>query len=63
MANNQPCLNCERRHFGCHSECEDYLAMRDQRIAISQERNKDHLSRAFLIGNAVKTIRKNRRHK
>ena len=25
-----PCLNCCDRHIGCHSECEKYLAYRDE---------------------------------
>lgn len=24
-----PCLNCESRHSGCHSQCEKYLDFRD----------------------------------
>lgn len=25
-----PCLNCERRYVGCHSNCEDYKAFREK---------------------------------
>ena len=26
-----PCKNCEKRYFGCHSECQDYLDFRKRR--------------------------------
>ena len=30
-----PCKDCERRHVGCHSECDDY----DKYIKIKKERS------------------------
>lgn len=32
------CKDCERRHQGCHAECEDYLAERAVRLKEYDER-------------------------
>ena len=57
-----PCLNCEERHAGCHSECKHYLAFRKM-IDESKERNKGLiLAGSFLHENALNNLaRYNRR--
>ncbi len=32
-----PCKDCERRHPGCHSECEDYRKMKEEREEIRKK--------------------------
>ena len=34
------CKDCERRHQGCHAECEDYLAEREIRLKEYAEREQ-----------------------
>lgn len=36
------CYQCENRQIGCHSHCKSYLAFRDQRLAESDRRKKQH---------------------
>lgn len=36
------CYQCQRRQLGCHSHCAAYLAFRDQRLAESDRRKKEH---------------------
>lgn len=36
------CYQCENRQVGCHSHCKSYLAFRDQRLAESDRRKKEH---------------------
>lgn len=35
------CKDCDRRHQGCHAECEDYLAERAVRMKEYEERQKN----------------------
>ena len=30
IGTESPCLNCELRHFNCHSECKKYKAFRNE---------------------------------
>lgn len=32
-----PCIDCERRHMGCHSRCEDYKKWKDEHEARRKE--------------------------
>ena len=57
-----PCKDCSRRHFKCHSECEDYKEFRqalDERNAlIRQERLRENDLRAVAIDSRRRVLRK-----
>ena len=36
-----PCKDCEKRHYNCHSECEDYKVFDEKRKFIRAERIKE----------------------
>ena len=38
---NPPCKDCEKRHVGCHSSCEDYIAYSENRAKQNARRFKD----------------------
>lgn len=38
--NNKPCYKCERRHFLCHADCEEYKRVRVERDAANAKRYK-----------------------
>lgn len=58
-----PCFengeDCPRRHVGCHSECEKYLAFRAERDAINAKKAKERPLRDY----AMRAIYRNRRCK
>ena len=33
MSKDAPCKNCSERHYGCHAECEMYIAFDKERKA------------------------------
>lgn len=51
-----PCLNCENRHPGCHSECEDYIAYQKANREFSYAHYKSLHNPAddFLITGTIK---------
>ena len=36
-----PCKECQNRHVGCHSKCEEYLTFADERKRIQEVINKE----------------------
>lgn len=43
-AEKGPCMNCERRHPGCHNKCPDYQAYKERaedRKALERKRKED----------------------
>ena len=38
MGKKSPCLNCEKRHTGCHANCEDYKNYRINLDEINKKR-------------------------
>ncbi len=38
--NNKPCYKCEKRHFLCHADCEEYKRVRAERDAANAKRYK-----------------------
>lgn len=57
------CIGCTKRHVGCHSTCEEYIAESKQRLElkkkINKERKKDTEANAVMIERKLK--RKERR--
>lgn len=39
--NSKPCYKCEKRHFLCHTDCEEYKRVRAERDAANARRYKD----------------------
>ena len=37
-----PCLDCEERHFKCHSDCEKYIEYVKHNTKIYENRNKEN---------------------
>lgn len=35
------CYNCQNRHIGCHSDCEDYKQFRAELDEINKQKEKD----------------------
>ena len=64
MKGDTPCLRCEDRHLGCHSECERYKAMKAERQAIKDtiRANGDggRIAREFLSDSVARTLRRHR---
>lgn len=47
MANFECCYKCTKRHVGCHSDCEEYLATKkayDEKKAILDKEKANHNS-------------------
>ena len=61
MANNQPCLNCDKRRPLCHAECEEYRAMKERLEAGKEAAWRGLESKHFLIDNARKAQKRARR--
>ena len=63
MKGDTPCLRCEDRHLGCHSECERYKDMIAERQAIKdavKANDGSRLAKEFLSDSIAKTQRKHR---
>ena len=56
-----PCLNCEKRHAGCHASCELYLAFKKEIDALREEKYRGHDASDLLMRGALRTIKKNNR--
>ncbi len=37
-----PCMNCEGRHIGCHSECEKYKVFSSENEKKKEEKKKEN---------------------
>ena len=44
---DNPCYGCEKRHFKCHSSCDDY---KQWRIYFEQEKEKERLEKDTAMG-------------
>lgn len=48
MSKEVPCYMCEKRHNGCHSECESYKQYHDKIVAKREIENKKRAEEAIL---------------
>lgn len=64
------CLDCKKRHQGCHSECLDYKVQQHARYILQKKKEKDKMLSHYYgqrdhqfikIGNKTKRIGKNAR--
>lgn len=64
MRKKSPCLNCCNRELGCHSNCKDYKAFKEEHNNANEARREflkshnEHLS--FLADQKIKRIRSHR---
>lgn len=62
MFDNNPCMGCEKRHQGCHSDCEDGKAWKAQyeenKKLYADQRRKHKLASDFLKDGRIKRQRK-----
>ena len=56
------CFHCERRHLGCHADCETYAAAK---AAIEQEKQRKIEENEYLsyVAEAARTMKRRRRRK
>lgn len=47
------CLDCEKRHPGCHSKCEDYLSEKAEYEHVMNNREREHAIHAAEVINAI----------
>jgi len=52
------CKGCQKRHLGCHSDCEDYKAYKEEVERINKARRKDDNYSDYLRQSADRTMRK-----
>lgn len=52
-----PCHGCTRREVGCHGKCADYLAWREERDKLNEERQAERDVNQAIISSIQKTRR------
>lgn len=55
------CYGCEKRHIGCHANCESYKAFCRERQRANEARRADHEARDVLSDGYANRTRKARR--
>lgn len=55
-----PCKNCKDRYLGCHSECEKYIAYKDDRQAMHKRKEKAGLIDGYQKDACSRTKKKKR---
>lgn len=60
MRRMTPCKGCEKRHVGCHSECEDYKKFKEHENVAA---NNYDLESYFIENHYKHHITSERRHK
>lgn len=62
-----PCLDCEKRRVGCHSQCEEWKAFDAERLAVKkvefENRKKDHIVHDVVVNEKTKRLKRYGRHK
>lgn len=51
---NQCCKDCHKRYSGCHSECPDYIAAKEESEKIRQQLIKEGLIKGYLADSSFK---------
>lgn len=46
---NRPCLNCQKRHLGCHSTCKEYKAFKEQLESIHEKKKEEFAAIDYLV--------------
>lgn len=58
-----PCYGCRARHLNCHSECEKYLSVKKERLAMKAKIKKENMKHVFIEDYEIKEKLKNMRRK
>ena len=58
MGKEVPCYGCEKRHSGCHSECESYKEYHDKRTAKCELLSKKRAEEAMITDTRIKSMNK-----
>lgn len=59
MLLNAPCLDCPRRHKGCHAGCGDYKAFQAENAKARKARNDEGSARdAWMKATVLRNMRK-----
>ena len=53
-----PCKDCDRRHTGCHSECDDYKMFRAEQDKVIEAKAKARSAEPAIPKKVVKQIYK-----
>jgi hypothetical protein len=57
------CINCEKRHPGCHGKCKDYLDNRAELDAINSLKRYERDTDSYVIEHVYKNEKQTRRNK
>lgn len=58
-----PCADCQKRHVGCHSDCEDYKAWKSRQMSVAENKRKAKAEQSMLDSYTVKSASKYKRRK
>ena len=56
-----PCLNCEKRHVGCHSSCEEYAEFKRKKKKKKEIKRKQEELQNIVCGYVFESREKQRR--
>lgn len=57
------CKDCQKRHIGCHSECEDYIQECKERAEKNEKIKAERLKYCTALGQEFKRIAKAKKRK
>lgn len=46
---SQCCYKCEKRHMGCHADCEDYLKAKEELAEIKEKLHKQSINDGYFV--------------
>ena len=55
---NVPCHGCEKRHFKCRADCEEYKTFQEERRKLRETRKKRVDTESFFIEGARRRLKK-----
>lgn len=58
-----PCKDCERRHIGCHAQCDDYKAWREEQDRKVEANLMERASTPEFCGRQLKILWKDMKYK
>lgn len=46
---SQCCLNCKKRHMGCHADCIDYLSAKEELARIKEQMQNESKNVSYFV--------------
>lgn len=43
-----PCVDCQKRHVGCHADCEDYKEWKVEQMSVEEDKRKQRKGNSIL---------------